>query len=80
MVPFPVILDDDPVARSERLGPRLKMTPDAVLAAPHVWLGTVDGICEALEQRRERWGVSSWTVPVAWVDAVAPIVARLAGT
>jgi probable F420-dependent oxidoreductase len=79
MVPFPVILDDDPVARSERLGPRLKMTPDAVLAAPHVWVGGVEGICDSLEQRRERWGVSSWTVPVAWVDTAAPIVARLAG-
>jgi probable F420-dependent oxidoreductase len=79
MVAFPVILDEDRVARAVKLAPRLKMTPDAVLAAPHVWVGGVDGICEALEQRRERWGVSSWNVPVAWIDKIAPVIARLSG-
>jgi probable F420-dependent oxidoreductase len=79
MVAFPVILDEDRVARAVKLAPRLRMTPDAVLAAPHVWVGGVDGICEALEQRRERWGVSSWNVPVALLDRAAPVVARLGG-
>jgi probable F420-dependent oxidoreductase len=79
MVAFPVILDEDRVARAVKLAPRLNMTPDAVLAAPHVWVGGVDGICEALEQRRERWGVSSWNVPVAWIDKIAPVIARLSG-
>jgi probable F420-dependent oxidoreductase len=79
MVAFPVIVDADPVARAERLGPKLRFQPDAVLAAPHVWVGSVESICDGLEARRARWGVSSWTVPAAMLERAAPVVARLAG-
>ena len=51
-----------------------------VLASPHVWLGSLEQICDALAERRRRWGVSYWTVPATAMEAVAPIIDRLAGT
>jgi hypothetical protein len=53
--------------------------PDQVLASPHVLLGSVDEICEALEERRDRWGVSYWAVSAWTVDEIAPVVERLTG-
>jgi hypothetical protein len=32
-----------------------------------------------LEARRERWGISYYTVPEADMDIFAPVVAQLAG-
>jgi hypothetical protein len=58
----------------------LDFPPEAVLESPYHLIGTVDQIVEALEVRRERWGVSYWTIPVASIDDAAPVVARLAGT
>lgn len=79
MVVFPVIIDDDRDVRAERLGARLGMRPEAVLASPHIWLGTAEQICETIEERRRRWSVSSWTIPVGAIKAAAPIVDRLYG-
>jgi len=42
--------------------------------------GTVDEICEQLQQRRERWGFSYVVIHEGEVDAFAPVVARLTGT
>jgi hypothetical protein len=39
----------------------------------------VDQLVEDLQARRERWGISSYTVFEPYIDAFAPIVARLAG-
>jgi hypothetical protein len=80
MVAFPVIFDDDRDGRAEKLGARTNMAPDAVLAAPHIWIGNEASMADVLIERRERWGVSSWSIPAAWIDKVAPVVARLAGT
>jgi hypothetical protein len=46
---------------------------------PHAFLGTVEEICEDLERRRERWGVSYFVVQGDRMDALAPVVDRLAG-
>lgn len=64
----------------ERMAGHLELEPEAVHASPYHLVGTVDEVVEALHERRERWGVSYWTFPVAFLDAAAPIVARLAGT
>jgi probable F420-dependent oxidoreductase len=79
MVAFPVVVTDDREQRAAKLADRMNLAPAAVLMAPHVWLGTVAQICDALEDRRARWGVSYWVVPATALDAVAPVVARLAG-
>jgi hypothetical protein len=46
-------------------------------------VGTVDEICERLEQRRQRWGFNYIVIHVngkSDVEAFAPVVARLTGT
>jgi probable F420-dependent oxidoreductase len=42
--------------------------------------GSVDAMCDQLERRRERFGISSVLVSDELMDALAPVVARLAGT
>jgi probable F420-dependent oxidoreductase len=78
MVAFPVIVTNDREQRAAKLADRMHLTPPAVLMAPHVWIGTVTQICDSLEERRQRWGVSYWVVPASALDAVAPVAARLA--
>jgi probable F420-dependent oxidoreductase len=48
--------------------------------APVTLVGTEAEIAELLEERRERWQMSYVVVPAESVDALAPVVARLAGT
>jgi probable F420-dependent oxidoreductase len=78
MVAFPVIVTNDREQRAAKLADRMRLAPSAVLMAPHVWIGTVAQICDSLEERRQRWGVSYWVVPASALDAVAPVAARLA--
>jgi DNA primase len=47
--------------------------------SPFVLAGTVDEMCAQLLERRERLGISYITVPTDQMDALAPVVARLAG-
>jgi probable F420-dependent oxidoreductase len=77
MVAFPVMVTNDREQRAAKLADRMRLAPPAVLMAPHVWIGTVAQICDSLEERRQRWGVSYWVVPASALDAVAPVAARL---
>jgi probable F420-dependent oxidoreductase len=79
MVAFPAVVTDDRAGQAERLASTMGTPPDQVLASPHVLLGSVDEICEALEERRDRWGVSYWAVSAWTVDEIAPVVERLTG-
>jgi hypothetical protein len=47
---------------------------------PHALIGTVESICAQLVERRDRYGISYVTFGSAAMEAVAPIVQRLAGT
>jgi probable F420-dependent oxidoreductase len=53
--------------------------PAAVMATPHYLVGTVDGICEELEERRRRWGISYIVISQDDLVAAAPVIERLAG-
>ena len=44
----------------------------------YVLIGTVDKQIEDLRARRERWGISYYVIFEPYVDAFAPVVARLA--
>jgi probable F420-dependent oxidoreductase len=55
------------------------LTPDEILETPYVLVGTVDQMVEALDARRERWGFSYIMTHEPYMDALAPVVARLAG-
>ncbi len=42
-------------------------------------IGTIDQLIEQLLARRARWGISYYVIFEPYVDALAPVVARLAG-
>jgi probable F420-dependent oxidoreductase len=75
-----VVVTDDRQGMAELLAPALGISPTAALASPHAIAGTVDEIADDLVARRERWGISYLGVSVDALDALAPVVARLAGT
>lgn len=70
---------DQGQATAEAMAPRMGLTVDQMLNHPHALIGSVDTICDELERRRERYGISYVTVGDAAADAFAPVVARLAG-
>jgi probable F420-dependent oxidoreductase len=79
VVAFPFGVGVDVEKQAAQLGANLGLEPTDVLESPHVVLGSVDAICDALEERRARWGISYWVVPAGVIDAAAPVVERLAG-
>lgn len=56
------------------------VSPEEALDVPIALVGTVDELCETLQQRREEFGFSYWAIPATAFEAFAPVVARLAGT
>lgn len=52
---------------------------EQVLESPDYLLGTVDQIAEQLVAQRERYGISRVTIYQRDLEALAPVVARLAG-
>jgi probable F420-dependent oxidoreductase len=81
MLVFACVVTDDRASVIEAMAPLFGVAPEVVGDHPHAWVGTVDQICDDLAARRERWDASYLVVqgPEA-MNAVAPIVARLAGT
>jgi probable F420-dependent oxidoreductase len=85
VVPFVVPTDDrEGTARAiaDSLpsdDPSVDLSAETVLASPYVLIGTEDQICDTLVERRERWGLSYYVFNDDSIDAVAPLVARLAG-
>lgn len=67
----------EPIAAG--LGKALGLSAQEMLRHPHALFGSADAICEALESRRERYGISYVTVGDAALEAFAPVVARLTG-
>jgi hypothetical protein len=62
------------------LAPATGVETSDVLEIPHFMLGTTDQVAEDIVRRRERFGISHVVVPGDAADALAPVVARLAGT
>lgn len=76
-----VIVTDEPTsAAAEIAAQRPELSAEDVLETPYLLVGTVDHLVEALHARRERWGLSYYVIHEAAIDALAPVVARLAGT
>ena len=75
-----VIVTDDRYRAAEELTSRwLQLSAEEILQSPYVLIGTVDQIIDDLQARRERWGFSNYVVQEPYMDALAPVVARLAG-
>lgn len=77
---FVTVVTDDPMSVAEKLGPAFGLPPEVVLQAPYFQIGTVDQIAENLQGLRERWGISYIAFQQDATAAMAPVVARLAGT
>ena len=75
-----VVVTDDRAGVADALAPAFGLSPVESLASPHALVGSVDEICDDLEARRERWGISYIGISVDALDAMAPVVARLGGT
>ena len=70
-------ITDDAEARAAEIGEALGLTADEVLASPFVLLGTVDEIVTRLEERRDRWGYTYYTVQQPSAQAFAAVLPAL---
>ena len=70
---------DDPSPAIAGFAQMFGMNEAELPGHPHVLIGSVDAICDELERRRERFGISYTTVGADIMDAFAPVVDRLAG-
>jgi probable F420-dependent oxidoreductase len=75
-----VIVTDRPHEAATELQQRWEqLSVDEILEAPYVLIGTVDEMVDALQARRDRWGISYFVTFEPYLDAFAPVVAKLAG-
>jgi len=74
-----IVTDDRRKAAAALTGALSRLSPDEILASPYVLVGTVDQMVADLEARRERWGISYVMTREAFMDELAPVVARLVG-
>jgi probable F420-dependent oxidoreductase len=56
------------------------IAPEELPASPLNLIGTIAGMAELLQQRRERWGYSYHVLPGAKARDLAPLVSMLSGT
>ena len=75
---FTTVTDDPATAATTATS--LGLTPQQFDDHPHALFGSIEQICDRLVERRERFGISYVTFNASAMEAVAPIVARLAGT
>jgi len=74
-----VIVTNDRRKAAEELASRwTQLSPEEILSSPYVLIGTIDQMVEDLQARRERWGISYYVTHEPYMDALAPVVARLA--
>lgn len=75
-----VEVTDTPRAAAEEQAGGAFPTADSLLATPHALIGSIDSMCDLLQQRREQLGISYIAVQATAMDKLAPVVARLSGT
>ncbi|MGI8662826.1 MAG: TIGR03621 family F420-dependent LLM class oxidoreductase [Acidimicrobiales bacterium] len=74
-------ITDDKASAVGNLAGLLGMQLDDVADSPYfAFVGTVEEICDNLRAARERWGISYFCLQSAAMEAIAPVVAQLAGT
>jgi probable F420-dependent oxidoreductase len=74
-----VVTDDRRRAAEELTSRSTQLSADEILQSPYVLIGTIDQMVADLQARRQRWGISYYVIHEPYVDAFAPVVARLAG-
>src|SRR5438067_3973920 len=75
-----VIVTEDRHAAAEELARRWPaLSGGEILQSPYLLVGTVEQMVEDLQARRQRWGISYYAIHEPYLDAFAPVAARLAG-
>jgi probable F420-dependent oxidoreductase len=74
-----VHVTDDPAGIVKAIAGSFGVSEDDAVLAPATLVGSIEGIIEVLERRRERWQMSYVVVPIESTEILAPVVARLAG-
>ena len=79
LIQFVVHTDDREASAAELAAALGGITPEFVLESPFVLLGTHEQMAEALVERRQRFGVSYWTVFDEWVgrESAMPDIAKV---
>ena len=81
---WPIVVTNDLRGEARKVIDKMKsrtgveLTEDEVIAAPNIFIGSVDRFVEKFQELRERLGISSFMVGA--IDELAPVVERLAGT
>ena len=74
-----VVVTDDRRKVAEELARQWpQLQPAEILESPHLLVGSVEEMVEALHARRQRWGLSYHLIFEAYADAFAPVLACLA--
>jgi len=83
---FVVAITDDRERLAAAVATRFEVDTDTVLASPHVLIGTVDQMVDALQRVRDRYGISyifhageSTVTPGVSAEAFAPVVESMTG-
>jgi probable F420-dependent oxidoreductase len=72
---------DDASSQLEGTAQLFGVTPEQLAGSPYAWVGSAGEVCDQLRAMRDRWGTSYFVVQgEAAMEAVAPVVAELAGT
>jgi probable F420-dependent oxidoreductase len=71
---------DDPDPLYDALAGGFGLTPDQARQTPYALAGPPESMIDTLIERRERWGFSYIGVPAEAAEAMAPVVAKLAGS
>ncbi len=77
---YAVEVTKDRRAAAERLAPAFGLPAEEILGSPHALIGPVELMTEQLQEQRERYGISYVVVGDNLIDALAPVIARVAGT
>lgn len=76
---FGVVVTQHKQEAAEQLATAWDTTPEQILDSVHFLVGTVDEMIAEVQLWRARYGISYITVIQDYMDALAPVVARLAG-
>jgi probable F420-dependent oxidoreductase len=76
---MPAVVTPDRAGVAARTASAQGIPVEELLDSPHALIGSVDELCDDLEARRARWGISYWVVPAHIRAEFAPVVERLAG-
>jgi probable F420-dependent oxidoreductase len=64
----------------EQIAARTGQSPAQVRESPGTLIGSVESIVEQLHARREQYGISYYVVHARFMDAFAPVIARINGS